>query len=242
MSDIDAAELGADPSKKPEAKPDAPAQNFGVEVEIAGKKYMVTSEMANAINAEKANQKGEIERQLQNLGRKIEDVASTSLRREKPAESKKEPSDDDFWANPAEFFKALRSDILGQVEEKVKGVKSELTNAYTADRSTESFWNSFYDDNKDLKEDKFIVDAVMKRDWDEIKDMKAGEAKKILADRARQTLLKYTKTEQPGSQPKVEGVGGKKASADRDEPAKVTSLSDIIKSRREARRKTRKAG
>lgn len=243
MPDIDPADLGANPNPNPKADA-AAAQNFGVEVEIAGKKYMVTAEMASAINAEKANRSGEIERHLQNLGRKIEDVASTALRRDGKPDDKK--SDDkpkiDFWDNPEAFFQNLETRILGQVEEKVNGVKSELTSAYTNDRSTEQFWNGFYTDHKDLKEDKFIVDAVMRRDWDELKDMKSAEAKKILADRAREVLLKHGKTEKQDRDVQVEGAGALKTKADKQDVPKVTSLTDVIKARREARRKSRKAG
>lgn len=241
MPDIDPADLGASPSPKPEGA--QPAQNFGVEVEIAGKKYMVTAEMANAINAEKANRSGEIERHLQSLGRKIEDVASTALRRDGKPEAKADDKPKmDFWDNPEQFFESLRSDILSKVEEKVNGVKTELTSAYTSDRSTEKFWDGFYTDHKDLKEDKFIVDAVMRRDWDELKDMKSAEAKKILADRARKVLLKHGKTEKPDRDVQVEGAGALKAKTDKQDAPKVTSLTEVIKARREARRKSRKAG
>lgn len=129
--------------------------------------------------------------------------------------------------------------LRAEIKQEVIG---EVTAAYSAAESKKDFWSAFYTDNADLKSEKMIVDAVMARDWTKLKDLSPAEAGKKLAEAAKKELMRLsggTSKADPDARP-IEGSGNNKNSAPNSkttDPNEVTSLSDVIRRRKEARAK-----
>jgi len=237
---IDSGELDG---KKPAAKPEeTPTPEQTAEITIGGKKFVVNQQMAEAIRSEQDNFQGsniQFQRELKERLDRLEGQLS------KPAAKPADTTDDkvDFWENPERYFKALQDNIDKRIEERVSGVRDELTSSYQQEKKLEQFWIDFYKENKDLKDDDFIVKSVLQRDYAELSTIPLDQAQQKLAARSRDVLLKYTKAESPKPEDKVVVEGGpaaasKKPASGTDEP-KILSLTDIVKQRREAKRKAR---
>lgn len=161
-------------------------------------------------------------------------------RRIPPSEPKQQqppPQDDEpdwdklLYDNPKE---AMR--LHGQrVADKVK---QELTATYQREQGQKVFWDRFYEKNKDLKDDRDLVETTLKSNLNDLANIPVDDAMKKLADLTRDRILRYA-----GGKPKA---GGKKAVAEgaaapsppraTPEPEAPSSLSDIIKARARKRR------
>lgn len=135
----------------------------------------------------------------------------------------------EFWDNPAGLMERLMERASQYGQQAAQQVSSQT-----------EFWNSFYTQNKDLAEDKDIVQMVLNNNMKELAEMPVSKASAKLAELTRGRIMKYTSKNtrdmQPGAKVHTEGSepalpGGKK----QEEP-KVTSLGDIIRSRKNQRR------
>lgn len=233
-TEIDAGDLNADPAPGKTKQAPTPDTTGLVEVSVGGSKFMVTPQMAQSINQEQSQRQNEVSRILQEQNRKFDELKTTFIAR--PEQKKEEGQKVDFWSDPDKYFEKLNSDFDRRVEEKVNAVKSELTNQYQTEQSTKQFWDSFYKSNDDLKNDDFIVKAVMARDWNELKDLKTSDAQKEIAERTRQQILGYMKpNESKGVQ--LEGSSLPRTKKAEAKEEKVTTISDQLRARAQARRK-----
>lgn len=229
---IDSGELEG----KKETRTEEPV---GVEIEIGGQKYMVNEAMAAAIRAERENVSRSSDALKQEFQNQIETIRSEIKR---PEPEKKETKEVSFWDEPEKYFEKFRGDIEKRINDATENVKKDLVSQYQSDKSTESFWSAFYGEHKDLKEDDFIVKSVLQRDYDELKSLPVSKARAELAERTRKTLLKYTGTKSTDKTPVVEGgPTPTPKKTDRKEPEKILSLADMVKQRREAKRKRQTA-
>jgi hypothetical protein len=156
-------------------------------------------------------------------------------RQAQPAESE-EMDDEEFdallFSNPRE---ALRIN-----NEKVK---RELRNEYTNNQGTTKFWDNFYRDNADLKDDDDLVQSTLQKNMAELGNMPVDKAMGRLAELTRDRIMGFMKKrKEPRGQNRAIAEGSNPPSiprgpvVDDDEDAKQTTMGDLLKSRRAKRR------
>lgn len=141
-----------------------------------------------------------------------------------------------MYDDPKGFVNTLSGRIAKQVS-------SELGNKYQKDQGEKDFWNEFYDENSDLKEDRDLVQATLTRNINILGDLPVSQARKKLADLTRERIMGYKRERKDDATPKVrvEGARSPKAPKKAAEDNKIVTLSDIIRSRRAKRMKAQTA-
>jgi hypothetical protein len=86
-------------------------------------------------------------------------------------------------------------------EEVADRVTKQITGAYQQDQSRQIFWNDFYEDSPELKEETHIVRMVMEQHWDVLKDLKGKTVRKKLAELTQKEILRLAN--------KQKGIGSK---------------------------------
>jgi hypothetical protein len=153
-----------------------------------------------------------------------------------PVAAASEPEDDVNWDEL--IFKDPKEALRLHGERVAKQVKREMTADYQRDQGERRFWNDFYAENEDLKEDHDLVLATMNKHFPEIGNLPTHVAQKKLADLTRERIMKYSgKQDSPKKRSRAytEGAEPPKARPARQPVSNVTSLSDIIKDRRAKR-------
>ncbi|MCI0526273.1 MAG: hypothetical protein L0Y56_02295 [Nitrospira sp.] len=222
-----------------------------VDIEIAGKKYKVDKEAVAAIAA---LGKGNDKAVLQEL-KAIQDEfkRSQQVKGKKKAAEEEEEEDDDLkdadvnlFSNTKDFLKNFRAKIK-------KEIMDDMKKEYIRDQNSKSSWSRFYEKNKDLKDEKEIVELVLAKSEKDIGGLPVEEGMKKLADLARKELLRIT-TKYGGSRKSeskhVEGEGhsrkaqiildeGEESEEEESEGEEKTpafnSISALIKARRQSR-------
>jgi hypothetical protein len=163
-----------------------------------------------------------------------------------------QPAAKKTWFDETEWETELFRDPKSAIAKIRQGVREEisqeLTQQYRAEENMKSWWTDFYKENKDLVGKEFLVTNVLQRDFNEISDLKVGEARPELAKRVRGELEKLgvprpNREERQGDRTLVEGgTGPRNASGRRPAPSPQEpqrgSLSSIIRSRQAARSRT----
>lgn len=215
---------GAGKKAKPAAKVETPVEK--VKVRVGNDEIETDAASAAAINA------------LMQSNSQLYGYLQQMQGTQKPkAEEKKAGYDyaTGLFTEPEVALQKLRDEIKAEV-------KGEITTAYTAAETQKGFWNSFYKDNKDLEDEKMLVNAVMARDWNSLKDMSPEAAAKKIAENTKKEIMRLNGGKSPSDPDarEVEGGGANKKAAPNggnSDDNKVLSLSEIIKKRQEARRK-----
>lgn len=140
--------------------------------------------------------------------------------------------EDLMFKDPKEYHRLLRQSIE-------KSVKGELTNSYQQAEGEKDFWRDFYKSNDDLKDDDFLVKAVLKENLQLLAPMVVPDAAKRLAELTRERIMRYTGNKLPSTTKKAVTEGSNPPSPVKKEPEpdKVVTLSDLIKARRAKRNK-----
>jgi hypothetical protein len=209
-----------------------------VEVEAGGKKFMVTPEVATAMKQEKEAIKTDYEKRMEKL-------AQQQLQHQQPQQKQPEPQ-------RVKLGERLFEDPDGALEDFRKTIKEEIRSEYLAERQAEKqrqqqetglkeFYNDFFKENKELKDDRELVETILMSNFNRWANLTPDEVKKRLAEKAQETILRHTKANlTPESGLVLESGGGtpaprmpeRKPDADEDGPK---SLSQVIKLRRKAR-------
>lgn len=126
-------------------------------------------------------------------------------------------------------------------ERVAKQVSKDLRAEYQKDRGTSEFWNRFYAANPDLRIDSDLVETTLNSNLSDLANIKVEDAYIRLAELTRDRILRYAGGAAKERRPKArtEGAGGR-APAPPAPPAPdttVTRLSDVLRSRRQGRRK-----
>lgn len=138
------------------------------------------------------------------------------------------------------IFEDTDSAIALLKEDIRKEITGELRGAYQKDMGEKEFWNTFYVDNEDLKEDRDLVQATLGSNMTALQDLPVSEASKKLADLTRARILRYKggAVEKKNTQKsRVEGSGPPSDKKAKPEGPKILSLGDVIRARRAARNK-----
>lgn len=178
----------------------------------------------------------EIRRERADLGRQVRETKAPKKERD---EVEKDPFGDDFdklvFDDPRKAFQRFGDNL-------VKRITKELGGKYETDQNQKVFWDDFYQKNDDLKEDRDLVQTVLQSNMQELADMPVEKASKRLAELTRERIARYSQVPSVKKRPVTEGVntgGGRRAPAKReteDQP-KVTTLSELLRSRRAVHRK-----
>jgi hypothetical protein len=164
-----------------------------------------------------------------------------------------QPAAKKTWFDETEWETELFRDPKSAIAKIRQGVREEisqeLTQQYRAEENMKTWWTDFYKENKDLVGKEFLVTTIMQRDFNEIADLKVGEARPELAKRVRGELEKLgvprpNREQREGDRTLVEGgtgprnASGRRPAPSPQEPQRGSSLSSLIRSRQAARSRT----
>ncbi len=180
-----------------------------------------------------------IEREMELLRRENEDLR----RRTPPANApqpESEPEEPDWdeliFKSPAEAARLIE-------ERAVRKAETNLRREYQQDQGTTQFWNDFYKANEDLQNDDDIVQMVLTNNLAKLGGMPVAAAMEELADLTRKRIMAYSnrKGRRPGERAVAEGASAPSPKRSAPVEIKAVTLSDIIKNRRQNRRKAASA-
>ncbi|MFQ5895652.1 MAG: hypothetical protein ACE5JJ_07540 [Nitrospinota bacterium] len=241
--EVDPSTLEALEGGAPEGEPGEPAaQPKLIEVSIEGSKFAVPEDVARALEERERGFQRKLSEQGSELGelRKFRQGMATRMGLADDGGVEKEPPISELiFSEPERFVESLEQRIVGK-----------LTSAYTADKNQEKFWGDFYRDNPELSKAPKVVEATLRDNWASLSGMTPPEASAKLADLSRAELLRLTELIRPaGGEREVPGRGravvergGGGASAALGEPEGPNSLSEVVRTRRRARRARAGAG
>jgi len=155
------------------------------------------------------------------------------------------PLEDLLFTDP----KAALAQLTQQITQTVRG-------EYQQDQASKQFWNDFYIENPDLREEDHLVQAVLNRELGTLENMRGKTGRDKLAELTKGDILRITEKHQKGRKKKVdqttqlEGTsqGGGAAPPDPDNlsqeatPGRLPTLGDAIKQRKLNRAKANRVG
>lgn len=146
-------------------------------------------------------------------------------------------AEDRLYREPKKFLAEFGNEVASRVTEQVT---KSLTSQYQRDRGTQKFWEDFYQAHPDLKVDHDLVEVVLNSNLAEMSSIPVPKAMERLADLTRERILRYTGGAGK-SKPKAKAEGAAppmpKPKASTPEKTKILSISEIIRDRKENRRK-----
>ena len=141
--------------------------------------------------------------------------------------------DEELFRNPKKTLERFGNEVAERVTK-------QLTGQYQRDRSTQKFWEEFYEKHPDLKADHDLVEVTLSSNLSKLAAVQVPEAIERLAELTRDRILRYA-GDAAKSRPKARAEGAKGTISPAppvapDEP-KILSISQMLKKRREDRRK-----
>lgn len=159
---VDASTLpdGLRPEPEPETE----------EVEIGGVRTVLPKEAAEALRS-----------QMSSYEQQLEEARHT--RPSEPPSPTPEPQPEDNWedlwfSDPAKAVERLKTDI-----------RTELTGEYQRERALEKWWGDFDRENPQLADKRWLTQAVMNEEWDEIKDLSPTAGRRKLAELTKERIM-----------------------------------------------------
>ena len=196
------------------------------EVTINGRKFVVDPEMAEAMAQRDRDFDRKLNEHANELGQ-LRKLAQGITQSQPPA--------------PKGYDTLLFEDPVGAVNR----LKNEIRQEYIQEKKLDQFWNKFYRTNKDLDrdEDDFIVKAILNENLQSLATLPEEDAAAKLADLSRRQILKYqSKNKQDDNEPtprtRVESPSRATVRAVPPKDEGPTTLTQLIKQRRQARTKT----
>jgi hypothetical protein len=209
-----------------------------VTVKISGKTFQVDPDMAAALTEREDSFNRRFSEQGHELGELRRTVQGLTVRTA-PADPEPDP-DIEFYSAPS---KAVEKRLQAEREKIVQQVRDE----YTRERARERFWADFYGDHRDLVGKEVVVEAVVLREWDDLKDRPGHEARQVLATKVREVLGAPAK--EPSSRKALQATtivterpaqGARQATRPAVEESPRT-LSAVLRKRAAARREAAKS-
>lgn len=185
------------------------------------------------------------QRREDDFNRKLSDQA-TSLRsrweasREAQPQPERQPAasqDEDL-----EFFQSPTQAFQRRMAAEREQLKKELREEYQQTSIREKYWGAFYSKNPTLVGKEWLVDALVNRDYNNLKDLSAEESHRLLAEAAQSVLgnaqpeTKRTLSERR-AQPERPSNPRPQAPKRAEEPPQKLGLSAALNARAEARRR-----
>tara|TARA_Y100000310_G_scaffold328985_1_gene398071 strand:+ start:205 stop:1011 length:807 start_codon:yes stop_codon:yes gene_type:complete len=162
-----------------------------------------------------------------------------------PSEEPSRESDTDYSSL---LFTDTNEALRMHGEEVAKSVTERITGAYQQDQARAIFWDDFYGDNPELKEEAHIVKMVMNNEWEILKDLKGKTVRKKLAELTQKEILRLANkqagiTSKPGATTtQLEGdtqpAPAPASDEEKEEAAIPPTLNAAIKERNRKRRES----
>lgn len=215
---------GGFPKDKDELTPNPDLED---EIDEALEQEEATPDPLKAIQTEMETLKRTHKEEMDTLRRAIPPV--TPKEQPKPPAGKETDWDNLMFTNPKEAVALIKKEAVAEA-------KADLRAEYQQDQGTKKFWDGFYETHKDLKEDHDLVEVTLNSNLAALAGMPVPQAMEKLADLTRERLLRYSGGVKPkGKKAVVEGSGGPTPRPKIESEETVTSLTDIIRSRRAKR-------
>jgi hypothetical protein len=196
----------------------APSESPMTEVAIGGKTYRVPSEMAESINAER------------------QAIQQPTPANPQPQTEAPNPQDDEaFWADPQAY-------IQQQIDQGIQAGMQQVQQRTQAQQAESQFWDKFYTNNPHLKKIDNYLKFTASQNVEHMKQFNGDHTKiaNYIADLGNKELQKFGATPQT-SGVFVEGSAQPTPVAPQSTQSKsnVTTMGDVLRKRRENRRKAR---
>lgn len=148
-------------------EPQAPVM---VQIRLNGRTVTVTEEVADLIHAREEEQK-------RIIGRQGEELGQLRARTRPEPQQAPEPSDNDdleFFTSPS---KAMAKRLAEAEERAYKKIQADLD----IKERQKQYWGKFYADNKDLSDHEEVVQFVVQKHYDDLKDLSPAESQREIA-------------------------------------------------------------
>jgi hypothetical protein len=183
-----------------------------------------------AIRAEVA----ELRRENTELRRLIPPAAPKATPNPEPPASEEPDWEKELFANP-------KTTMRKAIDIAKKEIGQELRSEYQRDRGTADFWDKFYSLHPDLRDDSDLVTLVLNSNLSSLANMRVEDAYKKLAELTRDRILRYAGGAARSKGRKARAESGitpvtPSPSTEKEENADVTSISDVLRARRNKRR------
>lgn len=166
-----------------------------------------------------------------------EETTRRSVEQESP--KKKEESEQTGQDELAELLFTDPKEAIKRIQEQTK---TELREEYQMDKSREAFWDMFYQENPELKEDDSFVKSTLNTNMSVLENMKGKAARDRLAELTQREILKIAERHSKGTSKRTTantlegGTASKRKQAIVEEEEKPNkrplTLGDAIKQRR----------
>lgn len=185
---------------------------------------------------EKPDLLADIRKQVDRLERDNQELRK-SIPRPPSSPAQQDEEDDVDWekelfANP----KAAMTKAMAMATQRAeKNIRAEVQR----DSGTRDFWNEFYRKNNDLRDDHDLVEVILNKNLPELSDLPIDKGYERLAELTRDRIMRYMNAPKGGRKATAEGasaIPGEPKVRKVPEEAKIKSLSDILKERRQRRR------
>lgn len=183
-------------------------------------------------NADLKSRLDRLERENQDLRRLIPPPTPKG-----PVDPASDPIDEVDWDK--ELFADPKATIRKAINMATERTEKKLRAEYQRDTGTKAFWDKFYGMHPDLRQDHDLVEITLNSNIADLANIRVEDAYTRLADLTRQRILRYAGgAARTKPKARAEGAGAVPSTppAPKDEPKKVTSLTDLIRSRRQNRR------
>lgn len=219
----------------PGAEPEPEALKL-VTVKHGGRELQVPEDVAAVWQEREREFEQRISRQGAELGelRKRVTQPPPEPRREEP----REPDIDTLWfENPKAAYQKIKQEV-----------RQEIVGDYQRDQALQRFWDGFDRANDDLREDRWLAEAVLNDNFDELGALPTRKAQERLGELVRERILKLTrKTKTVNDDPDRARTMLEPASGDRPpRPAaqddKPETMSDQIREMRRQKLAVRARG
>jgi vacuolar-type H+-ATPase subunit I/STV1 len=157
-----------------DVEPQAPVM---VRVRLNGQTVEVTEAVADAIHAREADYQRQISKMGTELGQLRKQPEKVS---EQPAEFTQE---DDL-----EFFQSPTKAVEKRLREAEERAYQRIQADNARQKAQEQYWGKFYSDNKDLAEHEEVVQFLVQKNFEELKDLTPAESQRELANKAKAFL------------------------------------------------------
>jgi hypothetical protein len=159
---------------------DEPREPVMVNIRYAGSTYQVPEHLADAWQRREDEFQARLSRQGQELGQLRQQTQQPRPERQEPAE----PTQDDdleFFQSPS---KAMEKRVRQAEERAYQRIQEE-----TAQREARNkYWGKFYADNKDLADHEDVVQFLVQKHFEDLKDLSPAESQRELASKAKAFL------------------------------------------------------
>lgn len=232
-------ELPADdggPSDDPPDEPDpnAPDPNAPAtrRIVINGVVKEVPEEVAQQIESERQAYEAERTR----LQQENERMASKPDDPSEPVPTS-DDFDEQFWVNPRQAVQSLLAEERKQIEQ-------DMEDKYRKTEAQKEFWNNFYEQYPELKNDSDIVEMILNKNYDELSQLEVPKAMEELATRASKRIGKQLKSgggsgrsanDRTETEPATPGQRQPKPATEDETETGGTTLSAVLKQRRQKR-------